>query len=324
MRARSKELLERAIAAMLAAIEVYNKPDFRYRAESFVILAANAWELLLKAKWLSAHRNRLSSLYVRQGVGARRKRIKKTKAGNPITHSLMYLAHALEQEGKLHRSVVGNLDVLNELRDSAIHFYHPDPQFAAKLQEVAVATVKNFNLAAGDWFGEDLSRFNFFLLPLSFVEVPPATEAVPGRRAVQRLMKFLSERQLQATEDGSPYAVALNVELRLVKSKSLDAAPVRVTDDPSAPAVRLTEEQVRERYPWDYRTLTGRCRERYGNFKVDRKYHDLRRKCETDSCYAYVRRLDPGNPRSPAKRFYNPNILQELDKHYMRKAETTQ
>ena len=37
---------------MIAAIEVYNKPDFKYRDESFAILAINAWELLIKARWL--------------------------------------------------------------------------------------------------------------------------------------------------------------------------------------------------------------------------------------------------------------------------------
>ncbi len=75
MKARSKELLDRAVAAMVAAIDVYNKPDFPYRAESFTILALNAWELLLKAKWLAANRNRLSSLYVHQGQGGKRPRL---------------------------------------------------------------------------------------------------------------------------------------------------------------------------------------------------------------------------------------------------------
>ncbi|BAW80716.1 hypothetical protein TAO_1346 [Candidatus Nitrosoglobus terrae] len=37
---------------MLSAIEIYNKPDFKYREEIFSIIAINAWELLLKAKWV--------------------------------------------------------------------------------------------------------------------------------------------------------------------------------------------------------------------------------------------------------------------------------
>ena len=52
MKARKIELLDRSIAAMLSAIEIYNKPDFAYREETFAILAINGWELLLKAKWL--------------------------------------------------------------------------------------------------------------------------------------------------------------------------------------------------------------------------------------------------------------------------------
>jgi hypothetical protein len=65
VKARTKQLLDQAMAAMLTPIEIYNKPQFSYRAQSFVILALNAWELLLKAKWLSDNRNRLPSLYVR-------------------------------------------------------------------------------------------------------------------------------------------------------------------------------------------------------------------------------------------------------------------
>jgi hypothetical protein len=52
MKARYKHLLENSISAILSAIEIYNKPDFKYRNEIFVILTVNAWELLLKSKIL--------------------------------------------------------------------------------------------------------------------------------------------------------------------------------------------------------------------------------------------------------------------------------
>lgn len=41
------KFFRRAEAAVLAAIELYNKPDFRYREEAFAILILNAWELIL-------------------------------------------------------------------------------------------------------------------------------------------------------------------------------------------------------------------------------------------------------------------------------------
>ena len=64
MKSRTKELLDRSIAAMIAAIEVYNKPSFPYRAETFSILAINSWELLFKAKWLFDNDNKERCLFV--------------------------------------------------------------------------------------------------------------------------------------------------------------------------------------------------------------------------------------------------------------------
>ena len=34
----SQEIAEKSVAAALAAIEIYNKPDFKYREETFAIL----------------------------------------------------------------------------------------------------------------------------------------------------------------------------------------------------------------------------------------------------------------------------------------------
>lgn len=316
MKARSKELLERATSAMVAAVEIYNKPASPYRAESFTILAANAWELLLKAKWLQGHNHRLSSLYVRQGGGAKRKRIKKTKGGNLFTHSLVYIANKLLEEGKLNESAYRNIELLSELRDSSIHFYHANPEFAKKLQEIAMAAVKNFNAAAREWFGEDLSRFNFYLMPLSFVEIPTQTEGIMLNPAEQRFLKYLSQHEMKDTDDNSPYAVAVNIELRFVRSKEKGTVTVQVTKDPNAPAIRLTEEQVRERYPWDYRILTERCRDRYEDFLPNKQYHERRKALYEDKRYVYIRQLDPGNPKSAKKPFFNPSIFNELDKYY--------
>ena len=63
MKSKSNELLDKSISAMIAAIEVYNKPDFLYRGETFSILAINSWELLLKAKHLKDNHNKLTTNY---------------------------------------------------------------------------------------------------------------------------------------------------------------------------------------------------------------------------------------------------------------------
>ena len=93
MKSRPKELVDGAIAANVSAIEIYNKPDFQYRAETFCILAINGWELLFKAKWLVENNNRMNSLCVKyadkkkDGSKSKKLKIKCTKSGNPITHS---------------------------------------------------------------------------------------------------------------------------------------------------------------------------------------------------------------------------------------------
>jgi len=44
-----RRLLANAQSALVAAVEIYNKPAIEYRDEAFAILVVNAWELLLKA-----------------------------------------------------------------------------------------------------------------------------------------------------------------------------------------------------------------------------------------------------------------------------------
>jgi len=113
MKAVYKQLVDKSVAAALAAIEVYNKPDFRYREESFVILLVNAWELLLKAKILKDSKNRLSSLYIH--FGKNNHKIKRSRTGNPLTIELFGAMQRLA----LDPVVTENLASLIDIRDTA-------------------------------------------------------------------------------------------------------------------------------------------------------------------------------------------------------------
>ncbi|MCB0737557.1 MAG: hypothetical protein KDC92_08595 [Bacteroidetes bacterium] len=61
-KARCQRILEKSVQTALSAIEIYSKPDFNYREESFSILMVNAWELLLKARILQLIKIKLESL----------------------------------------------------------------------------------------------------------------------------------------------------------------------------------------------------------------------------------------------------------------------
>ncbi|MGH7961660.1 MAG: hypothetical protein ACRERD_07500 [Candidatus Binatia bacterium] len=146
---------------------------------------------------------------------------------------------------------------------------------------------------------------------------------LPEERVRSATFPLPSSEDLNVTlEDddvATRYSVTVNVEVRFVRSKARDAIPIQVSNDPNVPAVRLIEEQIRERYPWDYKQLTEKCKQQYTNFKIDKKYHDFRKSIESDKRFAHIRHLDPDNPKSPKKPFFNPNIVNELDKHYERK-----
>ena len=63
-----RSLLDKSIASMLSAIEIYNKPNFGYREETFAILSVNAWELLLKAYLLKINKYNMNSIYYLQSI----------------------------------------------------------------------------------------------------------------------------------------------------------------------------------------------------------------------------------------------------------------
>src|SRR5687768_10164910 len=100
-----------AIAALMASIEIYNKPRMTYRSECFVILLINAWELLLKSI-LSKNRKRL--FYPK-------------KRDEP--YQSLTLFDALKEAKEFfpatvaYRPVAENIDKLADFRNNAMHFY---------------------------------------------------------------------------------------------------------------------------------------------------------------------------------------------------------
>ena len=326
MKSRSKELLDKAIAAMIAAIEIYNKPDFQYRGETFSILAINSWELLLKAKWLDENHNKVRSLYVmefqkkKDGSKSKQMRLRRTRSGNPFTHSLDHLAKKLIEQGHFNQNAWTNIRALLELRDSSVHFYNRSDEFAKKLQEIGTASVKNFVLVANNWFNRDLGEFNFYLMPLSFMPLPQSTDAIVSKKEEENFLRFVEHLEAETDQSDSKFSVTLNIDVKFTRSKEKGALSVQTTLNPDAPEVRITDEQIRERYPWDYKKLTAECHKRYSNFKSNKNYHKIRKSiCENDGKLCKIRFLDPGNPKSISKPFYNSNILQEFDKCYLRK-----
>ena len=326
MKSRSQELVDKSVAAMISAIEIYNKPDFKYREETFSILAINSWELLLKAKWLKDNGNRVRSLYVMErknrpsGKPYKNPKIKLTECGNPFTHSLDFLATTLREKKVLADAAFKNIKALGEIRDSAVHFYNRNSLFAIRLQEVGSAAVKNFVAASREWFEVDLTEFNFYLMPLAFVATNQKLKAVSLNKEERNLASYIFGLEAENGSGGGEYAISVNIEVKFSRSKASDALNVQLTNDPTAIKLHLSEEQIKDKYPLNYAALTEECRKRYSNFVLNNKYHRLRNPLKSDKKYCLVRRLDPDNPRSAKQEWYSRAIFTELDKHYTKES----
>ena len=324
---RSSRLVKKAEAALLAAIEVYNKPAFAYREETFSILALNAWELLLKAKLVADNNNDPRCIYIyeprqtKEGKASKKLFLKKNRSGHFHTLTLGQAIVELDKKAstRLSPAIKANLDALIAIRDTAVHYIHASPLLGKRVLEIGTACVKNFIELGKRWFAIDLSTDHFYLMPIGFLSAPGTATAVLISSDEQKLVDYLSNLvSNSAVESGADFHVALEVNLSFKRTPTDAVASVRITDDPNAPQVAITEEDIRKRYPWDYEELTKRLRRRYIDFITNQKYHSIRKPLMTDNRYANSRYLDPGNPKSAKKDFYNPNILSEFDKHYTR------
>jgi len=314
---------------MLAAVEIYNKPNFAYREESFAILAINSWELLFKARVLQLSKNRMSSIlkYERHqkmdGTKSEKLYRVKNRSGTHLSVGLFGAIDLLQSEygDKIDTAIRENLELLCEVRDNAVHFMNKGFDISKIVQELGTACLRNYLLSIRRWFAIDMSSYNFFLMPLAFVREELRVETVNLNSDERKLIDFLRSRtstSIGAVEDG--FNVALHLDVKFSRSKSDAAQRVIVTNDPSATPVTLSEEDIREKYPWDFQILTTRLKKRYTDFSQNQHYHDLRKPLEEDDRYCKKRYLDPAKRTGIGKCFYNPNIVNVFDEHYTKKS----
>jgi hypothetical protein len=319
--ALSGELAQKSVLAAISAIEIYNKPNFAYREEAFCLLMSNAWELLLKAKWVFDHKEAPDCIHLLVDDGKGRTAPKLNRSGNPLSVGLPYLAGKLREDENsgLENACHDNILALIEIRDNAAHFLNKDLYLGRRVLEIGTASVRNYLSLATEWFQLDLSAYNFFLMPLSFYhgfEAAEPTTRLAYPEQIRKLLEYLDKLEGAEETDDATQHVALRIETKFVRGKDPAAVAFRWTDNPKAPMVAVREEDFLKNYPLTYRKLTDTLKRRYSNFLENNAYHELRKEFEKEKKYCTQRLLDPNNPRSSRQKFFNPNILQEFDKHY--------
>ena len=190
-----RRLLGNSKAAMIAAIEVYNKPSFEYRDECSVILLINSWELVLKAVISKAGR----SIFYRK---------ERNRPYRTISWSTAFTRAQEFAPNELLLPVHENLKLLSEYRDHAIHFYNAK-DFGVLIHSLAQTAVLNYHNLVSEAFGLDLSEaINWPVLPIGTSPSIDVASYISGKsdaKTSSAVREFLSvlTKSVRAVEEAS-------------------------------------------------------------------------------------------------------------------------
>jgi|YNPBryantNP2012_1023418.scaffolds.fasta_scaffold11245_2 hypothetical protein len=220
-----RHLLHNAKAALLAAIEIYNKPRIEYRDECFVILLLNAWELALKAL---LSKNGRSIYYPKK----RKEPYRTLSLKDAINR-----AEGLFPPETPPLPVRRNLEMLSIYRDNAVHFYNATG-FGSIIYALAQTSIVNLKDLFEHAFSVRLAdEITWHLLPLGLQ--PPidpiqyiAQQPATGKEASAAVRQFLTELAKSTEEleaSGADTARFLTVfSVKLESTKKIERADVVV------------------------------------------------------------------------------------------------
>ena len=321
-------LLEKSVNAAISAIEIYNKPDFKYREESFSILMVNAWETLLKAKIVFDNKNDLKSINLidtsarkKNGEPFKRPKYKVNRSGNYMTIDIFTAIKKL----KLQTRLAENIELLVEIRDNAIHFFNESKLFEKKVLEIGTASLKSYVQCANEWFSYDLTQYNFYLMPISFFHSYEMESFSIANEDDQHknILKYIEKKETDfPSELKQKHNISLVLETKFVRSKSIESMAVRYDNgDPNAITVKVSaEEQFAAKYKWSHKDdLVPKLKATYQDIKFGKEFREIMREIEKDDKLCGKRYMDFRMKTGTPRKFYSPNIMKEFDKHYKRK-----
>lgn len=315
-----RSLLDKSVASMMSAIEIYNKPDFKYREEAFSILAVNSWELLLKAIVLKNNKYKEKSIYQQEPAilhdGSKSRNrcvVKKNRCGNPMSISINEAIALLGSQ--LPKNLINNIEVLIELRNNAVHFVDYDG-FGKQVQEIGYACIKNYILIIKENNVEiDFDKYNLYLMPLALVNKDIVQPVLTSE--VKNYLNLVKSKIDSKDEQDEQFDITISIDVNFQKGNAFDSISVRY--DPSGLPINLTEDNLLKRYPLTHDKLVEKCRNRYSNYLKNKKFYRVLAEIKKNKKLYLLRKFDPNNPKSSEQGFYSSNVFQELDKHYIRK-----
>lgn len=251
-----RRLADNSMAAMLAAVELYNKPQITYRDELAVMLVVNAWELALKARL----RRNWSSIYYTKRPDEKYRTIGLDDALSRVGHC------GLWPQGIDGTAVTAHVKALSEYRNRAIHLYNARGLGAVihPFLQQNVLNYRDFMLAT---FNKDLAdSMTWQLLPLgatapadavSFMRVDTSSTMVTEVQEFIGELRSMMDAVETAGGDVARIATIYDINLRSVKKMTSADLVVAVSPDATGQVVvKKTDPNVT--HPFSLKELLDR------------------------------------------------------------------
>lgn len=306
---KSLRMARAAKAAMLAAVEVYNKTAFVYREETFCLLIVNAWEVLLKARVLQLGGEDINAIRLRHDAH----RYQRDELTDDVR--TIGLLDALPRAGAPNE-IRENIRGLHHLRNDVQHFGLVEPAFRQEVLRFGTAAVQNMVKALRDWFDETTE--GVYLFPIGFVGDASVVQATSERQ--RQMLHRLHEIATSGTNERNGYHIAAEITLDIRPSGAVGGT-VGITDDPSAPKFQLSDDEWHDLFPATYSDdLIPAVKDRYTNVTINRTFHERMKAVKADSRCTHTRPLNPAKPSGTAQNFFNLDAVfrYHLDQHYAR------
>lgn len=319
-----KCLIEKSIAAAISAIEIYNKPDFKYREENFAILMINAWELLLKAKILKDTWDFNSILIPKKTETKKGRKLKRfypklSRTKNPMTISIIDAFKKV----KIDKVLEENITLLLDIRDSSVHYLNKDSSLDKKILEIWTANLKSYVTCCNEWFKYDLSKYNFFLMPISFFhtfEIKSFSVTSKDKQIEALKRHIVSKEQLHPSDEWNKHNISLILETNFKKSSWESILWYKYDEKNGIPVKMDAEEAFKKRYQFDYNQVVAKVRKKYPyNFKQNREFNKIMSTLKWKEEFHWVRYLNFDNKTWAKKEYYSWEALKKIYEIYDKK-----
>lgn len=261
-----KRLVDNSLAAMLAAVEVYNKPRMTYRDEITVMLVVNAWELALKATLRQKNR----SIFYPKKRGETYRSIALDSALSRVA------ANNLWPAGIDGPAVTANVKALTEYRNRAIHLYNAQGLGAViyPFLQQNVLNYRDFMLVR---FKKDLAdSMTWQLLPLGatapadavqFMKVDKsATMVTEVQQFIDELRSFMDEAEA-AGSDMTRVATVYDINMQSVKKMTSADLVVAVSSTADGRVV-MRKTDPNQTHPYSMMELLDKVNEKRAGRKL--------------------------------------------------------